>query len=277
VEIETSKPIVVYRETAQKQSVEVEGKSPNRHNKFYMVVEPMEDGVYDAIVNGDIPEGKPKDVKTLAKKFEEKGMEHDEAKKVWEIYNRCMFIDMTKGAQYLNEVKELLLQGFEEAMDAGPLAQEKCTKVKVKLMDVTLHEDAVHRGPAQVIPAAKRAILAAMLYGDAVLLEPKQKLFISVGQEYMGAVSNDIQGRRGQILEMTQEEDFLSIVSKVPIAEMFGFAAGIRSATQGRALWTTEYSGYERLPKDLQTQVVREIRQRKGLKTESPTPNDFLE
>jgi len=277
VAVETSKPIVVYRETAMKKSPEIEGKSPNRHNKFYIVAEPMEEGVYEGIVNNEIPEGKPKDSKALANRLKERGMDYDEAKKIWEIYNRCIFIDMTKGAQYLNEAKELILQGFEEAMDAGPLSQEKCTKLKVKLMDVKLHEDAVHRGPAQVIPAVKRAILASMLYGDAVLLEPKQKLFISVAQEYMGAVSNDIQGRRGQILEITQEEDLLSIVSKVPIAEMFGFAAGIRSATQGRALWTTEYLGYERLPKELQLQIVRNIRERKGLKAESPTPQDFLE
>jgi elongation factor 2 len=277
VEIETSKPIVVYRETVMKESPEVEGKSPNRHNKFYLVAEPMEERVYEGLMSGEIPEGRPKDIKTLAKRLEDRGMDHNEAKKIWEIYNRCAFIDMTKGAQYLNEAKDLILQGFEEAMDAGPIAQEKCTKLKIKLMDVKLHEDAVHRGPAQVIPAVKRAILAAMLYGDAVLLEPKQKLFISVSQEYMGAVSNDIQGRRGQILELTQEEDLLSIVSKVPIAEMFGFAAGIRSATQGRALWTTEYLGYERLPKEMQNQIVRNVRERKGLKAESPTPNDFLE
>jgi len=277
VEIETSKPIVVYRETVTKQSPEIEGKSPNRHNKFYFVVEPLEDGVYEGIQTNEIPEGRPKDAKALANRLKERGMDYDEAKRVWEIYNRCVFVDMTKGAQYLNEAKELILQGFDEAMDEGPLAQEKCTKLKVKLMDVKLHEDAVHRGPAQVIPAVKRAILAAMLYGDAVLLEPKQKLFISVAQEYMGAVSNEIQGRRGQILELTQEEDVLTIVSKVPIAEMFGFAASIRSATQGRALWTTEYLGYERLPKELQSQVIRNIRERKGLKIEPPTPSDFLE
>jgi len=93
----------------------------------------------------------------------------------------------------------------------------------------------------------------------------------------MGAVTNDVQGRRGQILEMNQEEDVLDIVSKVPVAEMFGFAAGIRSATQGRALWTTEYLGYEKLPKSLQSEVIRKIRERKGLKAEIPSPRDFLD
>ena len=108
------------------------------------------------------------------------------------------------------------------------------------------------------------------------LLEPKQKLFISAPQEYMGAVTNDIQGRRGKIIEMNQEEELLVVEAKVPIAEMFGFAAGIRSATQGRALWSTEYLGYERLPKSLQTEVITQIRKRKGLKPEIPSPETFL-
>lgn len=276
VAIETSRPIVVYRETVSKEGQKVEGKSPNRHNKFVISVEPLEDGVYDAFASGEFLEGKPKDVKTLAKKLEEKGLDYEEGKRVWEVYNRNILIDFTKGLQYLNEAKELILQAFEEAMDAGPLAQQKCAKVKVKLIDATLHEDAVHRGPAQVIPAVKRAILAAMLYADAVLFEPKQKLFINVPQEYMGVVANEVQGRRGQILEVTQDEEILSITSKVPVADMFGFAASIRSASQGRALWTTEYAGYERLPKDLQEEVVKTIRERKGLKAARPTPQDFL-
>lgn len=277
LEIETSQPIVVYRESVFGKSPEVEGKSPNRHNKFYITVEPLEDSAYEAIVLGEVPEGRPKDIKTIAQRLKAKGMDYDEAKRIWEIYNRNVFIDASKGVQYLNEAKELILQGFKEAMDAGPLCQEKCTKLKIKLIDASLHEDSVHRGPAQVIPATKRSILAAMLMTDVALLEPKQKLFISVPQEYMGAVTNDVQGRRGQILEMNQEEDVLAVVSKVPVAEMFGFAAGIRSATQGRALWTTEYLGYERLPKQLQSDIVRKIRERKGLKVEVPTPNDFLE
>ncbi len=277
VEIETSPPIVVYRESVAGKSQEVESKSPNRHNKFYITVEPLEDGVYNAIASGEIPEGKIKEIKTLAVKLKDKGMDYDEAKKLMAIYNRCILVDATKGLQYLNEIKELVIQSFQEALDSGPLAQEKCLKVKVKLHDATLHEDAVHRGPAQVIPAFKRGIWAAMLMADPVLLEPKQKLFINVPQEYMGSVTNDVQGRRGQIVEMNQEEDVLTITSKVPVAEMFGFAAGIRSATQGRAIWTTEYAGYEKLPKNLQIEVVRKIRERKGLKADMPRPSDFLE
>ena len=276
VKIETSQPIVVYRESVFGKSPEVEGKSPNRHNKFYFSIEPLEEGVFNVIVDGTVPEGKPKEVKAIATELKEAGMNYNEAKKIWEIYNKNIIVDASKGVQYLNEAKELILQAFREAMDSGPLAQEKCSGVKVKLTDASLHEDSVHRGPAQVIPAVKRTILAAMLMTECALMEPKQKLFISVPQEYMGAVSNDVQGRRGQILEMNQEEELLSIVSKVPVAAMFGFAADIRSETQGRALWTTEYLGYERLPKSLQNEVIEKIRRRKGLKPEVPTPQELL-
>ncbi len=276
VEITSSQPIVVYRESVASQSQQVEGKSPNKHNKFYLTVEPMSDEIHKAIKEGEIKEGKVKDQKALAEKLRNLGMDAEESKKVWYIHNNCMLIDVTKGVQYLNEAKELIIQAFIEAMNAGPLAQEKGIKMIVKLHDAVLHEDAVHRGPAQVIPAVKRAILAAMLLGDAVLMEPKQKLFISIPQEYMSAVTKEIQGRRGQILEMNQEEDALTIIAKVPVAEMFGFAAAIRSATQGRALWSTEYLGYEMVPKSLQEEIIKKVRERKGLKPQPPTPQELL-
>jgi len=276
VEIETSPPIIVYRESVGTLGSEVEGKSPNKHNKFYITAEPLSDEIFNAIKEGQIQEGKIRDAKKLTEKLRELGMEKNEAKKVWYIQNGCILIDVTKGIQNLHETKELVIQGFQEAVNSGPLAREKCSKVQIKLHDAKLHEDAVHRGPSQVIPAFKRAVLAAILKADASLLEPKQKLFISVPQEYMGAVSNDVQGRRGQVLEMNQEEDALAITSKVPVAEMFGFAASIRSATQGRSVWTTEYLGYEKLPKNMQPEIIKKIRQRKGLKETIPTAEDFM-
>lgn len=277
IEVVTSKPIVVYRETVIQKSTDIEGKSPNRHNRFYIVVEPLEEGVYKAMIGGEVKEGKPKDVKALAVKMKEWGMDYDEAKKIWDIKNNNVLIDMTKGIQYLNEAKELIMQAFEDAVESGPLAQEKVTKMKVKLTDAVLHEDAVHRGPAQVIPAVKRPIYAGMLGVGTALLEPKQKLFISVPQEFMGAVTNSVQGRRGQILEINQEGDLVTVVGKVPISEMFGFSDDIRSKTEGRALWSTEYVGYEKLPEELQAEIVKKTRERKGLPVQPPTAESFLE
>ncbi|MEM4634109.1 MAG: EF-Tu/IF-2/RF-3 family GTPase, partial [Candidatus Anstonellaceae archaeon] len=276
IPIVTSPPIVVYRETISSKSPEVQGKSPNKHTKLTFVVEPIEKSVFEAMLEGRIPEGRPKG-KSLVETLVECGMPREEAKSVYDIYNKNIFINDTRGIQYLNEISELMIQGFEEAMDMGPLAKEKVVGVKVRIIDAIIHEDPVHRGPAQIIPATKRPIYAAMLYAGVSLQEPKQKVTILCPQEYMGNVINLIQGRRGQLLDMQQEGETSTIIVKLPVSEMFGFGNDLRSATQGRGIPYQEYAGYEPLPKDLLSKVVRQIRERKGDKPEPPTPNDFLD
>ncbi|MCZ7402173.1 MAG: elongation factor EF-2, partial [Candidatus Methanoperedens sp.] len=235
VEITTSKPLVVYRETISGHVGPVEGKSPNRHNRFYVEVEPLTPAVVELIKSNGISmrqgEVERRDILMKA------GMSKDEAKSITHIYETNMYIDMTKGIQYLNETMELILEGFEEVMKAGPLSREPVMGVKVKLMDAKLHEDAVHRGPAQVIPASRQAIQAAMLMAGATLLEPFQKVFIQVPQDQMGGAMREMQGRRGQILDMKTEGDLTIIESKAPVAQLFGFSGDIRSATEGRAMW----------------------------------------
>ena len=184
---------------------------------------------------------------------------------------------MTRGIQYLDEVKELLLEGFESALDDGPVANEIAMGLKFKLVDAKLHEDAVHRGPAQVLPAIRKAIYGAMMLAQPALLEPMQKVFINVPQDYMGASTREVQNRRGQIVNMEQDKDMVMIESKVPVAEMFGFAGDIRSAAEGRCLWSTEMCGFEKLPNEMQKQIVKEIRQRKGLSPEPYGPDHYLE
>ena len=269
VEVKTSPPIVVYRETVDHKGGPFEGKSPNKHNKFYMVVEPLEEGVREAIVEGEIPEmDRIKDRKAVTKALEDAGLPRDEAKKIEAIRGPNILLDMTWGVQYLNETMELVKQAFFEAVEKGPLANEKLYGVKVKLMDAKLHEDSIHRGPAQVIPAVRNAIYGAMCQGNRVLLEPVQKVYVNVPTELVGAVTRELQQRRGVIVDMEQEEYQTIIHAKAPVAEMFGFASAIRSATGGRVLWSTENAGYERVPRDLQPQIVRKIRERKGLKPE---------
>ena len=275
VEIQTSEPIVVYRETVSQLSPEVEGKSPNKHNRFYITVEPLEDELFQALQDGDLKEGKVKG-KESANDFMEYGLDKEEARKVWDVYNRSLFINATRGIQYLDEVKELLVEGFESALNDGPLANEFAMGLKFKLHDAKLHEDAVHRGPAQVLPAIRNAIYASMMSAGPTLLEPMQKVFINTPQDYMGPCTREIQNRRGQIVDMGQEGDMATIESKVPVAEMFGFAGDIRSAAEGRCLWSTEMSGFERLPREMQNQIVKEIRQRKGLSPEPYGPEHYV-
>ena len=269
VEVETSDPIVVYRETVAGKGGPFEGKSPNKHNRFYITVEPLEKEVVDAILEGDIAQtDRIKDKKSLVSQLEKLGMDREEAKGVETIHGPNILIDATKGIQYLNETMELVKQAFIEAMDKGPLANEKVYGVKVKLVDAKLHEDSIHRGPAQVIPAVRNAIYGAMVQAGRVLLEPMQKVYVDTPIEESGSVTREFQQRRGVILEMNQEGDVSKIVALVPVPEMFGFASAIRGATSGRVLWSTENAGYQQVPKDLQDEVVRKIRERKGLKPE---------
>lgn len=275
VEIETSPPIVVYRETIAGKAGPVEGKSPNKHNRFYIEIEPLEDKLFQALQQKKIKEGKIKGKEEVAK-FQEYGLEKEEARKVWDVHERSLFINMTRGIQHLDEIKELLLEGFESALDDGPIARERVMGIKVKLMDAKIHEDAVHRGPAQVLPAIRKAVYGAIMMANPTLLEPLQKVFINTPQDYMGSATREVQNRRGQIVDMQQEGDMMTLESKVPVAEMFGFAGDIRSATEGRCLWSTESAGFERLPGELQKQIIRQIRDRKGLSPEPYGPDHYL-
>ena len=276
VDINTSEPIVVYRETvAGKTANPVEGKSPNKHNRLYLEVAPLEDSIFQALQNGDIKEGKIKD-KEEAQKFIEHGLDKEEARRVWDVYNKSLFINMTRGIQYLDEIKELVIEGFESALEEGPVANEIAMGMKFTLVDAKLHEDAVHRGPAQILPAIRNAIKGGMMMADPTLLEPVQKVFINTPTDYMGSVTKEILNRRGQIVDMPTEGDMVNVEAKVPVAEMFGFAGEIRSATQGRCLWSTENSGFERLPRELQSQIIRQIRERKGLSPQPFGPDHYL-
>ncbi len=274
LEVKTSPPIVVFRETVMATSPVVEGKSPNKHNRFYIVVEPCPEEVIRRFKEGEVTMKMEK--KDRRRLLQEAGLPGEEAAGVQEYFEGNIFVDVTKGIQYLHETMELILEGFREAMQAGPIAREPVMGLKVKLVDCKLHEDAVHRGPAQVIPAVRSAIFAAILQAKPTLLEPYQKVYITVPQDMLGNVTREIQGRRGQILEINSEGDMVTIVAKAPVKEMFGFAGAIRSATSGKAIWSVEFAGFEPVPQNLFEQFVMEVRQRKGLKLEIPKPEDFV-
>ena len=273
IPIVVSPPIVVYRECVKGKNAGFEGRSPNKHNKFTFVVSRLEQGIIDAIHKGEIdPDAKIKDPKALAKQLRDLGMtDAMEAKGVVKFKNDNVLIDYTKGIQYLHETMELIADAFDEAMTKGPLAAEKVSGLKVVLMDAKLHEDTIHRGPAQIIPAVRDGIYVAMCQAGRVLLEPMQHVFISVPPDFTGNVISLITQRRGTILEMGQDGADSTVSAKCPVADMFGFTSDIRGATQGRALWSTENAGFEEMFPDLQEKVVGEIRTRKGL---NPQPYD---
>jgi elongation factor 2 len=274
IPVNTGEPIVVYREAAQEESREVEGRSPNNHNRFYITVEPIEQDIVDSIKMGDISMDMPE----LERREElmEQGMDKDTAQNVEHIHGTNVFIDDTKGIQHLNETMELVIEGLEEALNDGPLAAEPVEGSLIRLHDARLHEDAIHRGPAQVIPAVRQAVHNALIDAEIKLLEPIQEVRIDVPNEHMGAASGEIQGRRGRVDDMYQEGDLMVVEGIAPVDEMIGFSSDIRSATEGRASWNTENAGFRVLADNLQPDIINEIRERKGMKLELPERVDYF-
>jgi len=277
VAITVSPPIVVYHEAILRQSPTVESKSPNKHNRLKMHAQPVPPEILDKLIKSHF-EGKvkPKDKEKIAM-FQEMGFDNDISKKIWAVHNHNVLIDGTKGIEALHEIRELVIQGFNDAMDQGPLAKEKCSGVIIVLDDATLHEDAIHRGPAQMLPTVTKGCFACILSADPVLQEPKQTLTITVPESYLGAVSKELGSRRTQITEMRQEGDSSIIIGKAPVKELIGFSSNIRGATQGRALWTAEYAGYEQLPRELQVQTIKSVRKRKGMDEDVKPASYFME
>jgi elongation factor 2 len=267
LEVEMSKPIVVYREAIFEQSPEVEGKSPNKHNKFEVTAEPVADAIVKAINEGTIPsEFEQKKKKTdVTENLVKLGLKSDEAKNLIMIHNKCMLFDETKGVQYLNEVMELVKEAFVSMMDEGPLCKEPCTGVKITLVDAELHEDPVHRGPGQIIPAFRGALKKALVKSDITLLEPKQTIRIDIPEELIGSATREVENRRGQVLDIAIERGAAIITAKMPIADMFGFDATLKSVTSGRGFYSMIEIVFEKLPADLRDKAIETVRKRKGL------------
>ena len=272
IPVQTGEPIVVFRESPQSNSREVEGVSPNRHNKFYITVEPLSNDIVESIKRGEVSMDMPELERREA--LQEAGMDKDTSQEVEHIHGTNILIDDTKGIQHLNETMELVIEGLEEALNDGPLAREPVEGALLRLHDAKLHEDTIHRGPAQVIPAVRDAVHRALIDADIKLLEPIQDVRIDVPSVHMGSASGEIQGRRGRVDDMFQEGDLMVIEGIAPVEEMIGFSSDIRSATEGRASWNTENAGFRVLSDNLQREKIMEIRERKGLKLELPASVD---
>jgi elongation factor 2 len=277
LEVITSKPIVVYRESISGKGITAMTKSPNKHNKFWVQVEPLEEEVMALIEKGKITEDMGrKQVGNIL--FKDVGWPAEEARNVLAIdEHRNIFIDTTKGVQYLQEAKEMIIAGFRWACKAGPLCEEPIRGVKVKLVDVQLHEDPVQRGPAQVMPAIRRAILGSFLTAKPVLLEPVYRIEVSVPAQWVGDCIEIITRKRGKILASEQKGFLTMIKGLIPVAETFGLAGEMRSATSGRAFWQCTFSHWEKVQENIAVEAIRQIRQRKGLPPEIPTPDMFID
>ena len=266
LEVKTGPPIVVYRETLTKDSGEVEVRTPNGHNIFFLSLEPLEDSVYEAVERGEIPEirlkKKPEEV---WKKLSELGISNDEARSYREIYKGNVFEDQTRGLVLLPEAIDSIMDGWRLVIDGGPLAKEPVMKTKLILLDAKLHVDHMHRGPAQIYPAVRLGMFEAMKKGGAAVLEPIQTHLVEAPVDFMGAVTQLIGSKRGVLLDVQQEGIDTHIKAKIPVAEMIGWSNDLRSSTEGRGISSLMDQHFQKLPGELQNDVIRKIRTRKGL------------
>jgi len=267
VDVKTSPPIVVYRETVTKESQECEGKSPNKHNKLYFKVTPLQEEFRKLIRSGEVPEMriKKKDEETW-RKFEAAGMDAKEARKIMDVFKGNILVDGTRGIVHIGEIIEMVMDMFEDVMKYGPLAREPSLGVKVVLTDCVLHEDAIHRGPAQLYPAVREGIRGAIMTASPMILEPLQVLRFETPSDFLGEISKIISNKRGQLIDMQHEGEHVVVIGKLPVAEMFGLSSELRSSTEGRGYFSLVDQVFEPLPFDLQEKIKRQIRERKALK-----------
>ena len=144
--------------------------------------------------------------------------------------------------------------GIREASDSGVVAGYPVLNFKVKLYDGSYHD--VDSSEMAFKIAGSMAFKNAMSKADPVLLEPMEKVEVTVPEEYMGDVMGDLNSRRGRIEGMEPIPGAQIIRAFVPLSEMFGYATILRSRTQGRGIYSMEFDHYEEVPKSIQEQVV---------------------
>ncbi len=276
LEIITSKPLVVYRESTIGEGIVAMAKSPNKHSKLWIQVEPLEERIIQMIEKGDLAEEMGR--KRMGTVLKEAGWPTDHARNIWSMEeHRNMLIDLTKGVQYLREVRDMIIAGFRWACGNGPLCEEPIRGLKIKVMDATLHEDPVHRGPAQIMPAARRGILGSFLSSKPVILEPIYKIGVSSPVQWVGDVSGLITRKRGRIISSEQKGPLTVVTGYIPVSETFGLSAEMRSATSGHAFWQTTFDHWEKAPESIAAEVIKATRERRGLSPDVPNMNKFID
>lgn len=279
LEFDVSEPTVVYRESVRGTSDIVLAKSPNKLNRIWVTASPLNEEAVSLIREGKVTERM--DSRTLAKVLREEGkMDAEDARNVWTIdeENYNLFVNRTVGVQRLDEVREILRQGFMWVMKEGPLAGEPVMGVAIRLVNALIHEDPAHRGPAQLTPAVRKAIFGSMLSANPVLLEPIYEIQVSTPPELIGSVISLISQKRGKVVGIEERGRISIVKGYIPVRETLGgFSNEMRSITSGRAFWQTKFSHWEPLPRNLMEQNVLEIRKRKGMKEEIPKAEEYMD
>jgi len=294
IPLKKSDPVVSYRETVSAESSQTcLSKSPNKHNRLFMTAVNMPDGLPEDIDNGDVTSRDDFKIRGryLADKYD---YDVGEARKIWcfgpEGTGPNIIIDASKGVQYLNEIKDSVVAGFQWASKEGVLCDENMRGCRFNIHDVTLHADAIHRGGGQIIPTARRCFYACVLTAEPRLMEPVYLVEIQCPQESTGGIYSCLNRRRGHIFEENQVAGTPMVYVKayLPVNESFGFTADLRSQTQGKAFPQCVFDHWQMIADDPLDEsnsakatssynIVTNTRKRKGLNEGVPSLDKFLD
>merc|ERR1712203_627058 len=289
IPLKKSDPVVSYRETVtEESSIMCLSKSPNKHNRLFMKATCMPDGLPEDIDNGDV--SNKQDFKIRGRYLADK-YDYDvtEARKIWcfgpDTNGPNLMIDCSKGVQYLNEIKDSVVAGFQWATKEGCLCDENMRNIRFNIYDVTLHADAIHRGGGQIIPTARRVLYACMLTADPRLMEPVYLVEIQCPENAVGGIYGVSNRRRGHVFEEAQTPGTPMFVVKayLPVNESFGFTADLRSNTGGQAFPQCVFDHWQIMPGCPLTdgtkpnQICQDCKKRKGLKPGPPSLDNYLD
>lgn len=286
IPINVKDPVVKYHETIVSESPQCLAKSGNKHNRLFVVAEPLEEEMVQGLENGDI-DPNSKDLKAQARElYANYGMNRDHfgTKRFWGTHKGNVLIDGTSSVAYMNESQGNTFPGFITGMNKGPLCGEPVRGIMFRIEDAKLHGDSVHRGADQLAPAMRRVSHSCIMRAGVRLAEPMFLASITVPKAYTGPVYTVVSRRRGDIVEETIAEGSTQcqIVCHLPVAESFGFDAELKQATSGRALPQCSFSHYKIISSDPMEEgspanlLAVKIRERKGLQG-FPVVSDFIE
>ncbi len=164
------------------------------------------------------------------------------------------FVSKVVGGSIPKEFINPVEQGMKETSESGIIAGYPLIDVKATLVDGSYHD--VDSSEMAFKIAGSMAMKEAVMKASPVLLEPLMKVEVEVPEEFLGDVIGDLNSRRGQIEGMESEDGLAKVTSKVPLAAMFGYATDIRSNTQGRGIFSMQFSNYEEVPRNVAEAII---------------------
>jgi len=297
IPIKKSDPVVSYKESIMSRSdMMCLSKSPNKHNRLFCQAQPLGEDFSVMIDDGTItPRQEPKArSKIICDKFTDENDEltswnPTDARKIWcfgpdQTGPNCV-VDVSKGVQYLNEIKDSVIAGFQWAANEGVLCEENMRGVRINIHDVTLHADAIHRGGGQIIPTTRRVCYASVLRADPCLLEPVYLCEIQCPEAAVGGIYGCLTKRRGHVFSETQAEGtpMFYVKAHLPVMESFGFSSALRAATGGQAFPQCVFDHWAEMTDNPMKEgskthtIIMETRKRKGLKIELPVFENYYD